>query len=202
MFYQPGKTDHGLPHNPFKALITPRPIGWISSVNPKGEANLAPFSYFNAVADTPPMIMYSSTGTKRDGSAKDTLRNIRATGEFIHHIVGRNMTDAMNISSGDYPNGEDEFAKAGLEKVPGELVAAPRVKTADAAMECRLWKIIDLPGENNHMVIGEVIGIHINESILVNGMVDPLTYEPMARLGYRDYSAVEERFSLSRPGQK
>lgn len=202
MFYRPGKTDHGLPHNPFKALITPRPIGWISSIDREGRVNLAPYSFFNAIADAPPLIMYSNTGTKRDGSVKDSLTNIRETGEFVHHVVSRAMTDAMSASSGEFPAGEDEFEKTGLEKAASEIVAPPRIKTAPAALECRVWKIIDLPGEHNHMVIGEVVGIHIDESILVNGMVDPLTYEPMARLGYRDYSAVQSRFTLNRPGQK
>ena len=202
MFYRPGIDSHGLPHNPFKAMVTPRPIGWISTVGPDGGVNLAPYSFFNALADNPPMVMFANTGTKPDRNfGKDSVSNIRATGEFVHNVVGLGMKDVMNASSGSYGAEVDEFDVAGLEKLPSELVAPPRIKGAPAAFECRLWKIIELPGEDNIMVIGEVIGIHLDDAILTDGIFDVLKFNPLARLGYRDYAAVTEVFSLNRPGQ-
>jgi flavin reductase (DIM6/NTAB) family NADH-FMN oxidoreductase RutF len=202
MFYRPGEDEHGLPHNPFKALIAPRPIGWISTLDGQGRANLAPFSFFNGIADAPPMVMYSSTGLKIGlGERKDTLANIRATGEFVVSIVPMALRDAMNVTTGSHAAGEDEFVLAGLEKAPSQVVAPPWVAAAPAALECRCWKIIELPGENNTLVLGEVLGIHIDDGVLVDGLVDVTLYQPLARLGYRDYSAVTEVFSLDRPGQ-
>lgn len=202
MFYRPGIDDHGLPHNPFKAMVTPRPIGWISSVDAEGRVNLAPYSFFNALADVPPMVMFSNTGTKPDQAyAKDSVANIRATGEFVCNIVGLGHKDAMNASSAALAAGEDEFEASGLEPVASQIVAPPRVAGVPGAFECKLWQIIDLPGQNNHMVIGEVVGIHIDEGILRDGIFDVLRYNPLARLGYRDYATVTDLFSLSRPGQ-
>jgi flavin reductase (DIM6/NTAB) family NADH-FMN oxidoreductase RutF len=200
MFYRPGLDPHGLAHNPFKALIAPRPIGWISTLDADGRANLAPYSFFNAIADTPPLVMYANTGGKTsDGSRKDTLANIRATGEFVHHVVPFALRDAMNRSSGPYPAGADEFEIAGLNKAPSTIVAPPRVANVPAAMECRVWRIIDLPGADNHMVIAEVVGIHIDASVLMDGKVDVTRYRPVARLGYRDYASVDEVFAMTRP---
>lgn len=201
MFYRPQTEPHGLAHNPFKALVAPRPIGWMSSLDAEGRANLAPFSFFNAVADTPPMVMYSSTGRKlgRDES-KDTLANIRATGEFVANIVPLSLQDAMNLSSAALPADVDEFDRAGLGRTPSVMVAPPRVAAAPAALECRLWRIIDLPGEANHLVFGEVVGIHIEDAVIRDGIVDVTLYRPLARLGYRDYAAVAEVFALDRPG--
>ena len=202
MFYRPGIDPHGLPHNPFKAMVSPRPIGWISSMDSEGRVNLAPYSFFNALSDDPPLVMFSSTGTKPDRDwGKDSVSNIRETGEFVHNVVGLGMKDAMNQSSGPWEADVDEFDKAGLEKAPCELVAAPRVKDAPASLECKLWKIIELPGPSNIMVIGEVVGVHIDERVLKDGIFDVLAYNPMSRLGYRDYAAVTELFSLNRPGQ-
>jgi flavin reductase (DIM6/NTAB) family NADH-FMN oxidoreductase RutF len=201
MFYRPGIDPHGLAHNPFKALIAPRPIGWISTLDAEGRANLAPYSFFNAVADTPPLVLYSNTGGKTsDGSRKDTLANIRQTGEFVHHVVPFALREAMNRTSGPYEAGADEFEIAGLEKAPTRIVAPPRVAGVPAALECRVWRIVDLPGPDNHLVIGEVVGIHIDDSILVEGKVDVTRYQPVARLGYRDYAAVEAVFQMQRPG--
>lgn len=200
MFYRPGLDAHGLPHDPVKALIAPRPIGWISSMDAKGRANLAPYSFFNAVASDPPMLMFSSTGGKvPSGARKDTLANIRETGEFVHHVVPLALSRAMNASSGGYPPEVDEFEMAGLKKATCQVVSVPRIAAAPAAFECRLWKIIDLPAENSFMVLGAVVGIHINPAILKDGMVDVSLYQPMSRLGYKDYAAVEKVFPLDRP---
>jgi flavin reductase (DIM6/NTAB) family NADH-FMN oxidoreductase RutF len=200
MFYRPGVDPHGLAHNPFKALVTPRPIGWISTVDARGRANLAPYSFFNAVADAPPMVMYASTGRKigRD-EGKDTLANIRATGEFVVNVVPRALADAMNVSSGALPPDVDEFARAGLARAASRVVAPPRVAAAPASLECRLWQVIDLPGQDNHMVLGEVVGVHIDAEVIVAGKVDVTRFQPLARLGYRDYAAVESVFALDRP---
>lgn len=202
MFYRPGLDSHGLPHNPFKALVAPRPIGWISSLDARGRANLAPYSFFNAIADAPPMVMYSSTGRKTgQAEGKDTVANIRATREFVVNVVPLALRDAMNASSGAYPADLDEFERAGLTKAPSRVVAAPRVAEAPAALECRAWRIIRLPGETNVLVLGEVVGVHIDDAVLRDGMVDVTLYQPLARLGYREYAAVREVFALSRPGQ-
>lgn len=196
MFYRPGLDPHGLPHNPFKAIVSPRPIGWISTLSAEGLPNLAPYSFFNAIADVPPMVAYASTG-----ATKDTVTNIRTTGEFVVNIVSMALRDAMNASSASLPRGVDEFEIAGLEKAPSEIVAPPRVRDAPASLECRLWQSIDLPGEGNVLTIGEVVGVHINEAILRDGLVDVTLYQPLSRLGYRDYAAVREVFPLNRPGQ-
>ncbi len=203
MFYRPGLDGHGLPHNPFKALVAPRPIGWISTRDAAGRANLAPYSFFNAVADDPPMVMYASTGRKQGlDEGKDTLANIRATGEFVVNVVSSALRDAMNATSGPHPAGLDEFGHAGLVAAPSRVVAPPRVAAAPASLECRAWRIIDLPGPTNVLVIGEVVGIHIDDTALVDGRVDVTRYQPLARLGYRDYAAVRDVFALDRPGQR
>lgn len=200
MFYRPGVDPHGLAHNPFKALVTPRPIGWISTVDGRGRANLAPYSFFNAVADAPPMVMYASTGRKVGrGEGKDTLANIRATGEFVCNVVPRALADAMNATSAALAPDEDEFARAGLDRAPSRMVAPPRVAGVPAALECRLWQVIELPGEDNYMVLGEVVGIHIDPDAIVAGKVDVTRFRPLARLGYRDYAAVDSVFALGRP---
>ena len=202
MFYRPGIEDHGLAHNPFKALVAPRPIGWIATLDAEGRANLAPYSFFNAIADTPPMVLYSNTGEKEGGAGrKDTLANIRATGEFVANIVPFALRDAMNATSGPYPPDTDEFALAGLTPAPSREVAPPRVAEAPAALECRVWRILDLPGKANHLVIAEVVGVHIDDAVIADGKVDVIRYQPVARLGYRDYAAVREVFQMTRPSR-
>jgi flavin reductase (DIM6/NTAB) family NADH-FMN oxidoreductase RutF len=201
MFYRPGLDPHGLAHNPFKALVAPRPIGWISTQDAEGRLNLAPYSFFNALADTPPLVMYASNGRKVGvDEGKDTIANIRATGAFVANVVPFALRDAMNVSSGPWPAGDDEFRRAGLTPAPSRVVAPPRVAEAPAALECRVWRIIDLPGAGNVMVIGEVVGVHIDPAVVVDGKVDVTRYAPLARLGYRDYAAVHEVFALTRPG--
>ncbi|MCK4860863.1 MAG: flavin reductase family protein [Rhodobacteraceae bacterium] len=200
MFYRPNIDDHGLPHNPFKAIVSPRPIGWISTVDAQGRANLAPYSFFNAVTDNPPMVMFASTGAKPDQSyAKDSVANIRATGEFVVNIVSLELKDLMNSSSGALAAGSDEFEHAGITKADCNIVKAPRVAASPASLECKLFKIIDLPGENNVMVLGEVVGVHLDDTVIVNGIFDVTRYTPLARLGYKDYTSVTDVFALNRP---
>jgi flavin reductase (DIM6/NTAB) family NADH-FMN oxidoreductase RutF len=207
MFYRPGQDDHGLPHNPFKALVAPRPIGWIATRDAHGRNNLAPYSFFNAVADAPPMVMFCVNGRKGGRVApldsKDSLTNIRATGVFSVNIVGLALREAMNLSSGAYAHGEDEFAVAGLTPLPCTTVDCARVAESPAALECRLHEVVELPGwgeTENRMVLGLVTGIHIDDRVIAEGRVEVTRYNPLARLGYMDYAAVTETFSLRRPG--
>ncbi|MCP5086527.1 MAG: flavin reductase family protein [Rhodobacteraceae bacterium] len=199
MFYRPGVDDHGLPHNPFKAIVSPRPIGWISTCDAEGRANLAPYSFFNGISDDPPMVMFCVSGPKVGiDEEKDSLVNIRQTGEFCVNFVAKALSEAMNISTGHYPHGDDEFFRAGLEKGPSNQISVPFVQTAPAAFECKLFQLVDLPGTST-MVIGEVVGIHIDAKHIRDGKLDVTSYQPLARLGYQDYTAVKDVFSINRP---
>ncbi|MEM6944467.1 MAG: flavin reductase family protein [Pseudomonadota bacterium] len=205
MFYRPAD-GHGLPHDPFKALVVPRPIGWISSLDGEGRANLAPYSFFNGCGDAPPLVMFAQTGRKtRTEAEKDSIANIRETREFACNIVSQALMDAMNTSSAQLGREVDEFEAAGLTKAPCAEIAAPRVAEAPASLECRLVRIVDdLPvwkeHQRNIVVIGEVVGVHIADGALRDGRVDVVSYTPIARLGYKDYAAVRETFELERPG--
>ncbi len=199
LFYEP-KNGHGLPHNPYNAIVTPRPIGWISTRGTDGVDNLAPYSFFNATAYVPPQVMFASTGQKPDrGDSKDSVGNIRDTGVFCVNIVEYAMRDAMNISSKTLPAARSEFDEAGLERAECETIACARVAAAPAALECTLIDIIQQRGENNFLVLGEVTGIHMRDDCLVDGVFDITRYQPLARLGYRDYSVVRNLFALARP---
>ncbi|MDQ2089414.1 flavin reductase family protein [Marimonas arenosa] len=199
MFYRP-EDGHGLPHNPFNALIVPRPIGWISTRGADGVDNLAPYSFFNGCAYTPPQVMFATTGIKpdRDGT-KDSLANIRETGVFCVNVVAQAMTDAMNASSRTLPAGESEFDAAGIARADCETIPCARVAGAPAALECRMTQIVKIEGEANFVCFGTVAGIHMRDDCLVEGMFDITRFEPMARLGYRDYAVVREAFTLARP---
>jgi len=192
MFYRPA-VGHGLPHNPFNAIITPRPIGWISSRADNGTDNLAPYSFFNGIAYAPPQVMFASTGTK------DSLKNIRATGVFCVNIVAEKLMDAMNISSENFPGDIDEFEAAGLAKATCETIDCARVAAAPAALECRLTAVHTLSGPDNHVVFGEVTGIYLADDCVVDGRFDVTRYTPLSRLGYRDYTLVRDVFELKRP---
>jgi flavin reductase (DIM6/NTAB) family NADH-FMN oxidoreductase RutF len=204
MFY---RTDgpHGLPHNPFKMCVVPRPIGWITSLAPDGTANLAPYSYFNAVADEPPMVMFSSNG-QHDHGPKDSVRNIEATGEFVCNVVSWDLREQMSETSAPVPPGVNEFDLAGLTMAPAQLVKPPRVKAAPIHLECVYHRTVDLPApspdERNAIVIGQVVGVHIDDSVLKEGLIDVARLRPVARLGYRDYAVVTEGFTMLRPNQR
>mgnify|MGYP000210712408 CR=1 FL=1 len=204
MFYETS-AHHGLKHNPFKALVAPRPIGWISSKNKNGELNLAPFSFFNAMSDNPPTVVLGFSGNHSEGGPKDTLANIIALGEFVCNFVTYEIRDAMNVTSEMVSRQVDEFDLANLTAIPSHMIDVPRVKESPVNMECKLLQVIDLPTNDpsipNKMVLGQVIGIHISDDIITDGMVDMTKYHPLARLGYKDYAAVKEVFSLSRPDQ-
>ncbi|MEO1318683.1 MAG: flavin reductase family protein [Pseudomonadota bacterium] len=204
MFYRPAD-GHGLPHDPFKSLVVPRPIGWISSIDAEGRANLAPYSFFNGCGDNPPLVMFAQTGRKSRGEAeKDSIANIRETGEFACNMVSQALIDAMNTSSARFDRDVDEFAEAGLTKAACKEIAAPRVAEAPAVLECRTVRILDdLPvwqdHQHNILVIGEVVGVHIADEALKDGRFDTEVVRPVARLGYMDYTAVERAFELLRP---
>ena len=201
MFYRPAD-GHGLPHNPFNAIVTPRPIGWISTRGADGHDNLAPYSFFNAVAYTPPQVMFASTGAKADrGDTKDSLAQIRQTGVFCVNVVAEAMRDAMNTTSGPWLAEVDEFARAGLAREECQTISCARVAGAPAALECRLTEIVTLRGRSNFLVLGEVTGVHLRDDCLVDGRFDVTRFRPLARLGYRDYCMVTEVFEMTRPGE-
>ncbi len=200
MFYEP-KNGHGLPHDPFKAIVAPRPIGWISTRSASGELNLAPYSFFNAISTNPYLIWFSSEGPK------DSVTFARQTGEFVANLVSADLFEAMNASSVDAPRGTSEFGYAGLTPVDSSLVAPPRVGEAHAALECKVTDIQEprgLDGEwaGVYLVIGEVIGIHIDESVMTDGLFDITKSGNIARLGYMDYLKTDEVFSAGRPAWK
>ena len=200
MFYRP-EDGHGLPHNPFNAIVTPRPIGWISTRGSDGQDNLAPYSFFNAVAYVPPQVMFASTSAKPDrGDTKDSVANIRDTGVFCVNIVEYAMREAMNASSGAWDKDTDEFTLAGLERVACDTIACSRVAGAPAALECKLTQIVRLPGEANFAVFGEVTGVHMRDDCLKDGLFDVTTYQPLSRMGYQDYTVVRDVFTMKRPG--
>jgi len=199
MFYRP-EDGHGLPHNPFNAIVSPRPIGWISSRDGQGRDNLAPYSFFNAVAYVPPQVMFASTSAKDDvDGTKDSVANIRETGVFCVNVVEYAARDVMNVTSATLPHGEDEFARAGIDKAQCERIACARVANAPASLECKLTQIVQLPGEANFAVFGEVVGVHMRDDCVVDGRFDVTRFQPLSRLGYRDYTVVRDVFELKRP---
>ncbi len=197
MFYDATTNDHGLKHDPFKALIVPRPIGWISTVSTAGVLNLAPYSFFNGVSTDPHIVMFASAGRK------DSQRNAEETGQFVCNLASWDQREAMNMSSATVGPEIDEFALAGLETEPSQLVKPPRVKGAPAHFECVWLQTVPLSARDGRhaydLVLGEVIGIHIDDRFVADGMVDTAAMKPIARLGYHDYSVVDEVFTLKRP---
>lgn len=197
-FYEPS-SGHGLAHDPFKAIVAPRPIGWISSRDSAGRINLAPYSFFNAVCDHPPMVMFSSSGWK------DSVSNIKATHEFVWNLVTRELAEQMNLTSASLPHGVNEFEFAGLTPAPSRVVAPPRVADAPAALECRLVEIVqlhDLDGAalEQFVTIGQVVGVHIDRAYLRDGLFDLLATHPVQRAGYAaDYTEATAGFQMKRP---
>jgi flavin reductase (DIM6/NTAB) family NADH-FMN oxidoreductase RutF len=203
MFYDTERNDHGLPRDPFKAVVVPRPIGWVTTIDAEGRVNLAPFSFFNGVAEHPHMVLFAPNGRKSDGGLKDSRANVEATGEFVCNLVTWDLREPMNATSGNHPSGTDEMRAAGLTPAPSRLVRPPRVAESPVHLECRLWKVIDLPShdpsEPNCLVIGEVVGIHIADWLIKEGRVDILAARPVARLGYAEYTTVDNKFTMRRP---
>jgi len=197
MFYEP-KNGHGLPHDPLKAIIAPRPIGWISTLDAQGRPNLAPYSFFNAFGGRPPVLAFSSEGMKH------SARYAIDSGEFVFNLSTRPLFDAMNASSGSLPDGVSEFEAAGIEAAPCRIVKAPRVAASPACMECRVihhLELIDIDGKPTGAVVvmGQVVGVHIDDAALKDGLFDAVAAQTIARCGYRDYTQVTEMFAASRP---
>lgn len=199
MFYRP-EAGHGLPHNPFNALVAPRPIGWISTRGTQGD-NLAPYSFFNAVAYVPPQVMFASTSAKPDRTGtKDSVAQIAESGVFCVNIATGDLRDQVNASSAPLPAGSSEFEAAGIAAAECHGIDCPRVAHAAAALECRMTRILPLAGKANMLVLGVVTGIHIRDDCIIDGRFDPRPAGGwIARLGYKDYTAVHELFEMERP---
>lgn len=202
MFYDTATMAHGLSYNPFKACVAPRPIGWLTTISTDGIVNLAPYSFFNAVSEDPPMVMFASNGRDPHGP-KDTLRNIEATGEFVFNIATYALRERMNRTSAPVPPEVDEMALAGLTPLPSRLVKPPRVAESPINLECVYHQTIELPSNDpegrNAIGIGRVVGVHIADEVIRNGRVDLSLVKPIARLGYHDFTVVETIFEMKRP---
>ena len=198
MFYDPRTEPHGLAHTPINALVCPRPIGWITTLARDGTVNLAPYSFFNLISGYPPLVMFSAQENKHSQA------NAEATGEFVYNLATYDLREEMNASSAEFGVGESEPDKLGLEMVASRKVKPPRVKRSPVHFECKYLQTVALFGSDgkrnrSSMVIGEVVGIHIDERLIENGMVDITKARPIARLGYMDYCLVDEVFQMMRP---
>jgi len=198
MFYEPDKRDSRLPHDPFKAIVAPRPIGWVTSISRKGEINLAPYSFFNGVNSKPNVVMFASEG------AKDSMSFIEETREFVCNLATWDLREAMNATSAPLPRGVNEMQRAGLAPAPSRLVRPPRVATSPCALECKLLRIVSLDGLDEapldcHVVFGQVVGVHIDDRFIVDGRLDTAGMKPIARCGYDQYAVVEGVFAMRRP---
>ena len=204
MFYEADANDHGLPYNPIKACVVPRPIGWISTMSAAGAVNLAPFSFFNALSYDPPYVTFSAGGHPDDGGAKDTVVNAEKTGEFVYNMATWAQRLQMNKTALITERGTDEMAAAGLDGLASRMVRPPRVKGSPVHFECVHHQTVVLPGRtpktSHHLVIGRVVGVHIDDDALTaDGLVDVLKFRPIARLGYMDYTSVDSVFSMPMP---
>jgi flavin reductase (DIM6/NTAB) family NADH-FMN oxidoreductase RutF len=199
MFYEPEKRDKSLlPHDPFKAIVAPRPIGWITSMNAKGDINLAPYSFFNGVNSRPNLVMFASEGHK------DSVAFIEETGEFVCSLATYDLREAMNETAAPLPRGVNEMVRAGLEAAPSRIVKPPRVAASPCALECKMTKIIPMQtydGEpvDCHVVFGQVVGVHIDDRFIVDGLLDTAAMAPIARCGYDQYAVVNGVFAMQRP---
>lgn len=205
MFYRPSIDDHGLPYSPFKSCVVPRPIGWISTMNPAGVSNLAPYSQFTNVSYDPPMVMFAANRNQR-GEQKDSVRNAEATGEFVWNMATHANREAVNASAQGFDYGVDEFEQIGLRHVESRLVRPFRVASSPVGFECKHVRSFTLPGDDGNdvvdLVVGRVIGIHIDdEAIGDDGKLDIVGLRPIARLGYLDYTSVDSTFSMIIPGK-
>lgn len=197
MFYDAIRNDHGFAVDPFKAIVVPRPVGWISTVSEDGINNLAPYSFFNAFADAPNYVAFGS------GGRKDSLRNVEATGVFAINLATFDLREAMNASSANVPPHVDEFKLAGLTAAPCRLIKCARVGESPVVLECRHFKTMDLPDDEgqvqDYLVVGRVIGVHIDDRFIENGRVNTAAMKPIARLGYSEYATVETAWRMRRP---
>ncbi|CRG83446.1 hypothetical protein PISL3812_00797 [Talaromyces islandicus] len=202
MFYQPGVTNHGLPHDPFKACVVPRPIGWISTQSSKGQANLAPYSQFNNLTFDPPYVMFSSNQTA-SGQRKDTVVNAEDTRKFVWNLATWELREAVNITAEQFPYGVDEFDRAKLTKQQAALMDVPMVKESPVKFECEYHSTIRLPGNppmgSVDIVIGKVVAVHIDDDVLTDGILDVKKTKPIARCGYYQYTVIQDTFDMIIP---
>ncbi|PUE54270.1 flavin reductase family protein [Limnohabitans parvus] len=200
MYYEPGVTPHGLPHDPFKSCVVPRPIGWISTVDSHGRHNLAPYSQFQNVTFNPPIVMFSAN-QNTGGQRKDSVRNAEETGEFVWNMATYALRDAVNKSAEELPHGVDEFEHAGLVKLPSRKVKPMRVAGSPIQFECVYLNTLRFPGVppmgTADVVFGRVVAIHIDDEVIDGqGMLDILKIQPLARMGYFDYTFVDNKFEM------
>ena len=208
MFFEPKKDNHGLPFNPFKACVVPRPIGWITTLSHTDIINLAPFSISNQLAYDPPFVFFSGSGAidgvDAEPRRKDSVVNAEVTGEFVYNMATYDLRNEVNLSSKHVPPDIDELEMCGLSAAPCKLVKCPRVLERPINLECKHHSTLTLPSNSpkgiHHVVIGEVIGMHINAAALTNGKIDWVKIQPLARMGYMDYTHVTEVFTM--PGPK
>ena len=199
MFYATEERDRTrLPRDPFKAIVAPRPIGWISTRALDGRINLAPYSFFNGFSSAPPIVGFSSEGWK------DSASFAKESGEFVANLATHGLRDLMNATSAPFPRGDNEFARAGLTMAECRLVAAPRVAESPASLECRVVEIVEIRSLSGVLsgavlTLGEVVGFHIDERYLLDGRFDTASARSLARCGYQDYATVEEVFAMARP---
>lgn len=206
MYYEPGKTPHGLPFDPFKSCVVPRPIGWISTLDRDGNHNLAPYSQFQNVTFDPPIVMFAANQDSK-GIRKDSVRNAEDTGEFVWNMATWDLRDAVNISAQELPHDVDEFEMAGLEKVSSRIVKPMRVKGSPIQFECTYLNTLRFPGNgvmgSADVVFGKVVAVHIDDEVIdANGLVDILKIRPIARMGYFDYTSVDSKFRMVIPGDQ
>jgi flavin reductase (DIM6/NTAB) family NADH-FMN oxidoreductase RutF len=206
MYYEPGKSHHGLKHDPFKSCVVPRPIGWISTVDHEGVHNLAPYSQFQNVTFSPPIVMFAANQDSR-GQRKDSVRNAEQTGEFVWNMATWELREAVNISAQELGPHVDEFELAGLEKAPSRLVKPMRVKRSPIQFECVYLNTLRFPGDgpmgSADVVFGRVVAVHIADEVLdADGLVDILKVRPIARMGYFDYTSVDSKFTMVIPGDQ
>ena len=202
MFHEIGKDSAGH-YSTLNAIVVPRPIGWISTLSEGGVPNLAPYSFFNAVAYSPPQVMFAATSSHSSGGLKDAVLDAQTTGEFVVNLATWDLRERMNASSVPAPREVDEFEYAGLTKADSRLVRCPRVAESPVHLECRYTRSVEMlsndPDDPNTVVFGEVIGVHIDESVLTDGRIDFLKLRPVGRLGYLDFVEVDSSFSMPRP---
>lgn len=204
MYYEPGTTHHGLPHDPFKSCVVPRPIGWISTVDEEGAHNLAPYSQFQNVTFDPPIVMFAANQNSI-GARKDTVRNAEKTGEFVWNMATWDLRDAVNISAQELEPGNSEFVAAGLNTVASRIVRPRRVERSPIQFECKYLSTVRFPGNgvmgSADVVFGRVVAVHIADQYIdENGCIDILKIRPIARLGYFDYTTVDSKFPMVIPG--
>lgn len=198
MYYEIAANDHGLPHDPLKALVAPRPIGWISSLSADGVPNLAPYSFFNMLAVSPAIVGFSS------GMRKDSQNNIEETGEFVYNFASVDLIDAVNISSSHVASTVNEFELAGVTAIDSRRVKAPRVAEAHAHFECEYLQTVALPHTPGQeipwsLILGRVVAVHINDAFIADGVVDTLAMQPLTRMGYMDYGVLSHKITKERP---